>query len=110
MNAIKKNAILLIITLLYVNTFLAQNSISGTINDQTGGPLPGVNVILEGKTLGAVTDFDGNYSINNVENGTYNLPATYMGFKNFSKSITIQGADILVNISINIFAILIGIA
>jgi len=100
MNTIKKNGILLITMLLYVSTFLAQNSITGTINDQTGAPLPGVNVILDGTKIGAVTDFDGNYAINNVENGTYNLTATYMGFKNFSISVTIQGADISVNITL----------
>ena len=63
MNTIKKNGILLITMLLYVSTFLAQNSITGTINDQTGAPLPGVNVILDGTKIGAVTDFDGNFSL-----------------------------------------------
>ena len=45
-------------------------SVSGTVSDATG-PLPGVNVAVKGTNIGAVTDFDGNYSINNVpENGT----------------------------------------
>lgn len=45
-------------------------TVSGTVSDATG-PLPGVNVALKGTNIGAVTDFDGNYSISNVpENGT----------------------------------------
>ena len=99
MKTIKKNGILLIAMLLSVSTFIAQNSISGTIKGSSGTPLPAVNVILDGTKLGAVTDFDGNYSINNVKKGTYNLTATYVGFKNFSKSITMQDANILVNIT-----------
>jgi outer membrane receptor protein involved in Fe transport len=96
---IKRNYIFIFFLSISSFAFAQTNNISGTINDQTGAPLPGVNVILEGGTLGAVTDFDGKYSINNVKNGTYNLTATYMGFKNFSKSVTIQGADISVNIT-----------
>lgn len=38
----------------------AQETISGTVTDATG-PLPGVNVLLEGTTVGTVTDFNGNY-------------------------------------------------
>ena len=37
--------------------------ISGTVTDQTGVPLPGVNVLVKGTTAGTQTDFDGNYSI-----------------------------------------------
>ena len=51
----------------------AQSNISGNVKDAKGMPLLGVNVILEGTTKGAVSDFDGNYVITNVENGAYNL-------------------------------------
>lgn len=37
--------------------------ISGTVIDGDGLPIPGVNVIIQGTTTGAATDFDGNYSI-----------------------------------------------
>ena len=41
----------------------AQESISGVTTDATGQPLPGVNVLVKGTATGAVSDFDGNYSI-----------------------------------------------
>lgn len=96
MKTIKKNGFLLILVLLAYGTSVAQ-SISGTIKDQTGTPLGGVNVILEGTTKGSVTDFDGNYNISNVDNGTYKLIATSLGYKTFTKSVIVKGADVILN-------------
>lgn len=98
MNSIKKNGFLLIMMLLSVSTLVAQTSISGNVKDETGMPLPGVNVILDGTSKGSVSDFDGNYIITNVENGNYTLSATSIGYAKSSQSITIQDADITVDI------------
>lgn len=38
-------------------------TVTGTVKDIDGSPLPGVNVVIKGSTVGAVTDMDGNYSI-----------------------------------------------
>ncbi|NOR75091.1 MAG: SusC/RagA family TonB-linked outer membrane protein [Draconibacterium sp.] len=43
-----------------------QKTISGTITDKSGQPLPGVTVIIKGTTQGTVTNTDGNYSISNI--------------------------------------------
>ena len=40
-----------------------QRTISGTVTDDSGMPLPGVNVLVKGTTRGVQTDFDGDYSI-----------------------------------------------
>ncbi len=42
----------------------AEGNISGIVTDSDGLPLPGVNVIVKGTTIGTQTDFDGHYSIN----------------------------------------------
>lgn len=94
----KKCYSLLLLLMLSVSTIVAQSSISGKISDVTGMPLAGVNVILSGTTQGAVSDFDGNYTITNVENGAYILNATYLGYAKFSKSITVQDQDLSVDI------------
>lgn len=44
-------------------SFAQQQTITGTVTDEDGLPLPGVNVLLKGTTSGVQTDFDGNYSI-----------------------------------------------
>lgn len=55
-----------------------QNSVSGTVTDEAGEPLPGVTVLIKGTTQGTVTDIDGNYSIDNIpENAT--MVYTFIG-------------------------------
>jgi len=44
-------------------TFAQAKTVTGTVTDDGGLPLPGVNVILKGTSTGSQTDFDGNYSI-----------------------------------------------
>ncbi len=66
---------------------------TGNVKDQTG-TFYLVLIYVRWYNKRAVTDFDGNYSIDNVENGTI-ISATYMGLKNFSQSIAVQGLDIL---------------
>ncbi|UGU16352.1 TonB-dependent receptor [Sinomicrobium kalidii] len=40
-----------------------QNLVTGKVTDHTGMPLPGVNIVVKGTTVGTQTDFDGNYTI-----------------------------------------------
>lgn len=58
----------------------AQETISGTVTDASGIPLPGVSVIQKGTQRGASTDFDGNYTIE-LTNGDKILVFSYIGFK-----------------------------
>lgn len=65
-------------------------TVSGTISDETGMPLPGANVIIKGTSIGTTTDFDGNYSIQ-VENGQ-ELQFSYVGYA--TKNIPIHSSTI----------------
>jgi outer membrane receptor for ferrienterochelin and colicin len=56
--------------------------ISGMVKDaDTGDPLPGVNIMIEGTMMGASSGIDGSYFIINIPPGTYNVKATMMGYK-----------------------------
>lgn len=56
-------------------------NIAGQVTEaQTGDPLPGVNVVVDGTTQGATTDADGYYRILNVAPGTYTMRATFVGY------------------------------
>ncbi len=66
-----------------------QKSVSGTIADETGEPLPGATVVIEGSTRGVTTDFDGNYSIQ-AEDGEV-LVVSYVGYAD--QRITVGDAD-----------------
>ncbi|WP_299062075.1 carboxypeptidase-like regulatory domain-containing protein [uncultured Polaribacter sp.] len=54
-------------------------TITGTISDEDGLPLPGVSVVIQGTTFGTTTDFDGNYSIK-IKKGDV-LIVSYIGFE-----------------------------
>src|SRR5690554_3007239 len=61
---------------------LAQTGkISGKVTDaNTGEPLIGANVLVEGTTMGAATDLDGYYVILNIPPGTYTLRISSIGY------------------------------
>src|SRR5680860_418890 len=63
----------------------AQTSVTGKVSD-TSGVLPGVNVVVQGTTIGAVTDFHGNYSIS-VPEGENVLVFSYIGYNKQTVSI-----------------------
>ena len=82
---------LLMVFLLSTTAFVAQSTISGTVKDQKGEIIPGVSIYLKGTTKGTSSNFDGNYEIKNVDNGTYTIIASYIGFDNFKKEINVNG-------------------
>ena len=57
----------IILFFLTFNFTFAQKTISGNVSDESGVPLPGVNVVIKGTETGTSTDFDGNYSISASE-------------------------------------------
>ena len=75
--------------LLTINIGCAQNNITGTVLDETGAPLPGATVIVEGTTRGVATDFDGNFSIQASQGDI--LLISYVGYTD--QRITINNQD-----------------
>ncbi|MFC5045829.1 TonB-dependent receptor domain-containing protein [Aquimarina hainanensis] len=63
---------------LITSVCLAQQTVTGTITDSNGSPLPGVNIIEKGTNNGASSDFNGKYSID-VDAGA-TLVFSYVGF------------------------------
>lgn len=59
----KKLTLALFVMLFSMQINSQEKIISGTISDENGLPLPGVNIIVKGTTKGTQTDFDGNYKI-----------------------------------------------
>ena len=86
--------------LLSGNIFSQSGTLSGLITDsQTGEPLIGATVLLVGTNLGAATNADGRYTINNIPPKTYNIRASYVGYESLTRfNIVIRSAG---NIDIN---------
>lgn len=62
-----------------------QSSVTGTVTDQNGSPLPGASVVEKGTTNGTQTDFDGNFTLE-VDSDAV-LVFSYIGFKNQEVSV-----------------------
>jgi TonB-linked SusC/RagA family outer membrane protein len=58
--------------------FAQEKTVSGTVSDDTGLPLPGANIIIKETNTGTQSDFDGNYSIEVAVGQT--LVFSYVGF------------------------------
>ena len=55
--------------------------ITGKVLDQeTGNPLPGVNVLLENTSMGAATDPDGDFVILDIPPGLYTVKLSFIGY------------------------------
>ena len=67
---------------------MQQTRLTGTITDEKGSPFPGVNVLIEGTTTGAISDVNGKYSLD-VANKNAVLVFTFMGYT--SQRIPVQG-------------------
>lgn len=61
------------------SSVIYQTTVSGTVTDGDGVPLPGVNILVQGSTVGTQTDFDGNYTIEASRGDV--LIFSYLGMK-----------------------------
>lgn len=68
---------------------VAQNiTVSGTVYDTNGEPLVGVTILVQGTSVGTVTDMDGNFTLTNVDpNAT--LEASYVGMT--TQTVAVDG-------------------
>lgn len=62
-------------------------TVSGTVSD-ANGPLPGASVVVKGTTNGTQTDFDGNYTLNDVDSSA-TLVVSYIGYA--PKEVAVNG-------------------
>ena len=83
--------------LLFVFGFSVQaQSISGTVTDDNGVPLPGATVLVQGTSNGVSTDFDGNYSIDASSGDT--LVFSFIGYA--SNSVVV-GSGLTINVALS---------
>ena len=63
----------------------AQKTVSGTVTDTSGVPLPGATVVVQGTSNGVTTNFDGDYSISASEGDV--LVVSFVGFESASATV-----------------------
>ncbi len=80
----------------------ASGKVYGKIVDETGEPLPGVNIVIKGTTIGTVTDIDGNYSLT-LPNGATHIVASYIGYQ--TEELPISGQFVNAQLSSDVTAL-----
>ncbi|HNP66888.1 MAG TPA: TonB-dependent receptor [Aequorivita sp.] len=76
-----KISIITILALLSPFFFFAQNTVSGIVTDNSGKPIFGANVYLEGTYDGSTSDENGKFSFETSETGTQTLTISYVSFE-----------------------------
>ncbi|MEW6774354.1 MAG: TonB-dependent receptor [Bacteroidota bacterium] len=89
-----------IIILLHLQFAIAQFSIKGKITDNKNTPLPGTVVYIPLLNKATTTNSDGEFILNNIQNGTYILEVKLLGYQSFTKKVIINNADLNINISL----------
>lgn len=85
--------IVVLAAVLFTNFAFAQRTITGTVTDsESGEALIGANVLVVGTSTGAVTDLDGNYSID-LPDGASQLEFSYTGYT--SQTITLGASNVI---------------
>ena len=96
MKQLNKKILFLITSIMCASTLIAQTSVSGTVVDQDGQPIPGVTILdVSNEQNGTVSDFDGNFTISVPSDGTLNI--SYIGYQ--TQSVEVSGQT---NLSISL--------
>ena len=83
--------ILILFALIPFFVFSQSKIVTGTVNDENNLPLVGVNITVDNSNIGALTDFDGNYTISIPSNLPKKLTFSYLGYT--TQEIDVSGTD-----------------
>ncbi len=79
-------------------------SVTGTVTDtQTGDPLVGVNIVIAQMGIGTATDANGEFEIESLEEGEYEIVARYIGYRTLRETITVtDNEETVVNLEMSV--------
>ncbi len=79
---------LFIALLLFGFASFAQTTVSGKVVDQNNEPIPGANIVIEGKAIGTTADFDGLFTLETSEVPPFQLKITSIGYSDATEGVT----------------------
>jgi hypothetical protein len=71
-----------------------KGTISGRVTDSSGGVLQGAEVSLQAQGIKVVSDVQGQFYVRDLEPGSYTLEVTYVGFAQFTQTLTVSAGQI----------------
>ncbi|MBD0830986.1 TonB-dependent receptor [Aestuariibaculum sediminum] len=92
----------MLLSLFCISSFSQTGNIKGIITDENGVTVPGATVALQGLNKGAVSDFDGSYTIVDIKEGAYKLIVSFIGYSNIEKEVAVRaGQTTTLNFTMN---------
>lgn len=81
--------------------FAQSGSLSGTVTDaETGEPVISANIFIASLERGAATDANGEFTIGNLDSGTYSLRITFVGYRTLTRDVEVGSGETTVNIQL----------
>ncbi|WP_396183982.1 TonB-dependent receptor domain-containing protein [Flavobacterium sp.] len=90
---------LFILTLFFCSITFAQTSISGSVVDEKNQPIPGASIKIVGEAIGAVTDFNGNFTLTTQKKPPFLVEVSSIGFSSKTVEINANNQKISVVLS-----------
>ena len=91
---------ILLLALMIIGTFgYSQTNINGNVVDQNNDPIPGANIVIVGKTIGTVTDFDGNFNLATSEVPPFKIEISSIGYTSTTENITNASQTITITLN-----------
>ncbi|SFR54586.1 TonB-dependent receptor [Maribacter stanieri] len=91
---------ILLLALMIIGTFgYSQTNINGNVVDQNNDPIPGANIVIVGKTIGTVTDFDGNFNLATSEVPPFKIEISSIGYTSTTENITSASQTITITLN-----------
>jgi len=97
----KRIIILLSFLSLSLFSFAQSGGVQGKVVDDKNQILPGASVLVDGTTIGAQADQNGNYSITGLKPGSYSITAKFLGYISSKRNITIGNGMVVLNFALD---------
>jgi iron complex outermembrane receptor protein len=68
-------------------------TLTGTVTDTDGEPLPGANVVLVGTSIGTAVGQDGSYELTGIDPGEYTVRVTFVGYQRIEETIQVSAGE-----------------
>ena len=79
----------LFLALLFFGGFaIAQTTVNGKVVDQNNEPIPGANIVITGKAIGATANFDGDFTLETSEVPPFQLTITSIGYASATEEVS----------------------
>ena len=96
-----RNFVLILLLTITTSSLLSQHSISGTVTNQQGEPLPWATIQIENTKYVATTNGEGYFEFKNLTPGVYFLKYSYVGFKSYRYGVTIVDKNMPASVALD---------